>query len=827
MCLTNCRVVAALVLTALNIVVVAAAESTSSDWALLGNSSEMQYHSELDQINSKTVAKLGLAWSVDLPTQDGLMGNPLIKNGRIFQSGSQSKVFAHDLRTGELLWTYEPLKSARTGSFNESFGMRINRGVALHDDMAIVATADCRIVAIDQKTGGKRWEAEACDVAQGYVITGAPRVGAGKVFIGNSCMDSGTNRGHVNAFDARTGKHLWRFYTVPGDPDQPPENELYRRAMATWGEGWYERTKGCGSVWDAMVYDEQTNQLVIGTGGSSPLDPTMRGTGAGDELFTNAVVALDAETGEYRWHFSQVPGDGWNYEAAVGLMLATLPIRGRDRRVVISVPKNGFVYLFDAATGEFLSGKNYVPVNWAKGLDEVGRPIYDPTARYWEKPDVVTRMMPNFLGAHGWEALAFDPQRTLLYIPVINMAAAVSPSDSPYGANLDIYHRVHGRIGVPDPADPDWQKFGEVVAWDPITQSEVWRQRSGLPLNGGLLHTKGGLVFQGSAEGYLTAYDAASGDVRWRAPAGGAIRAAPSTVMIDGRQFIIVPAGVPTTSTRGNSSPAFSSAPRARSQPRLLAFALDGEAETPAWAEPIRIPQPLVARMDSQLARDGARVYESHACFVCHGTNLVNAGGTVPDLRVKVPQTLEYLQAVHDGALKSAGMPAFEVDDQSAKSLLAYMVNEAWDAYEGTNELPEAMSKVRPFLIELAGLTRDDMDLRPGPREVKKVGNPRRILSGHDSRGWYKVVYTGDIVSYVVELEPEKFEVLDIGFDEFIHVLDGTLILTDKEGHAQQFEAGEFLVLPKGFSGTWETLGNYRELVVIEAKSAAEEAAKP
>ncbi|MYE84282.1 MAG: PQQ-binding-like beta-propeller repeat protein [Gammaproteobacteria bacterium] len=647
----------------------------STDWPLLGNSPEMQHHSDLDQINTETVARLGLVWSVDLPTLDGLVGNPLIKDGRIFQSGSQSKVFAHDLRTGELLWTHEPLKSARSGSIDEALGMRINRGVALYDDLAIVATADCRLVAVDQATGVQRWEAEACDAAQGYSITGAPRVGAGKAFIGNACQDSGSNRGHVNAFDAGTGEHLWRFYTVPGDPDQPPENELYLRAMATWGEGWYERTKGCGSVWDAMVYDAQTNQLIIGTGGPAPLNPTMRGKGAGDELFTNALVALDADTGDYRWHFSQVPGDGWNWEPAVGLMLATLPVFGEDRRVVVSVPKNGFVYLFDAASGEFLSAKNYVPVTWAKGLDEFGRPIFDPSARYWEQGDGVTRLVPTGgLGAHGWEALALNPRRHLLYIPVMNIPTAMSRNDGGAGFSFDFYYG--------DPSDPSWRRFGEVVAWDLITQSEVWRRSSGLPVNGGLLHTSGGLVFQGSAEGYLTAYDAASGEPRWGAPAGGAIRAAPSTVMVEGRQFVIVPAGRPTGSMTSTGLGHYSSTPRARSQPRLLAFALDGEAEPPAWAEPTRIPKPTVARMDPELAGDGALVYESYGCMICHGKYAAGLGGTAPDLRVKLPASLEYLQAVLDGALKSTGMPAYGVDERTAEALLAYQVNAAWDAYE-------------------------------------------------------------------------------------------------------------------------------------------------
>lgn len=693
MCMTYCtRVLTALVLAAMSTITASANESATTDWALLGNSSEIQHHSELDQVNTQTVAKLGLVWSVDLPTQDGLMGNPLIKDGRIFQSGSQSQVFAHDLRSGELLWTYEPLKSARTGSSLEAIGMRTNRGVALYHDLAIVATADCRLVAIDQKTGAKRWETQACDVTQGHFIAGAPRIGADKVFIGNSCGDTGASRGHVDAFDAKSGKHIWRFYTVPGDPDQPPENELYRRAMATWGEGWYEHTKGCGSVWDAMVYDEQTDQLIIGTGGPAPFNPTLRGKGAGDELFTNAVVALDAKSGDYRWHFSQVPGDGWNLEPTVGLMVATLPIRGEDRRVVISVPKNGFVYLFDAASGEFLSGKNYLPVNWAKGLDEFGRPILDPAARYWEKPGGVARVSPNPWGAHGWEALAFDPRRRLLYIPVKNIPTRFSSADGIAGfPDIDFFYG--------DQTDPAWEKFGEVVAWDPITQSEVWRQRQRLPMNGGLLHTKGGLVFQGSAEGYLTAYDAASGDVRWSAPAGGVIRAAPSTVMVDGRQFIIVPAGRPTTSFSASMLSDYSSAPRARSQPRLLAFALfalDGQTATPAWAERARVPKPAVARSDPALARQGAEVFEVYGCSACHGRNAESLGGTVPDLRLKLPATLEYLQAVLGGAFKSRGMPVFEVDDQTARSMLAYLVNAAWDAHASTNELSTTEAAKEP-----------------------------------------------------------------------------------------------------------------------------------
>jgi PQQ-dependent dehydrogenase (methanol/ethanol family) len=589
-----------------------AGDAESTDWVLLGNSPDIQHHSGLSQINTETVSDLGIAWAIDLPTRDGLVGNPLIKNGRIFQGGSQSQVFANDLKTGKLLWTYEPLADRPPDSFLETWLRSINRGVALYEDLVIIGTSDCRLVAIDQATGVKRWEVETCDGKQNYMITGAPRIGGDKVFIGNSCADMGLNRGHVDAVDARTGKHLWRFYTVPGDPSKPQDSELYEMAAKTWGDGWYEKTKGCGSVWDAMVYDSELDQLIIGTGAPSPSDPTKRGKNAGDELFTNAVVALDAETGAYRWHFTQVPGDAWNYEPAVGLMTATLPIDDKDRRVVLSVPKNGFVYLLDAKTGEFISGRNYVPVNWAKGLDdETGRPIFDPAARYWDaavgEPRIV---VPSSAGAHDWTALAFDPQNNVLFVPAITMPEQFVRSVSGEYSH-DYSPGSQGR--------QEWQAFGEIVAWDPVTQSEVWRQRHALPLNGGALHTAGGLVFQGTAEGYLKAYDAASGEQLGSFAAGGAIRAAPSTVVADGIQYIIVPAGAPSSSTASSGLTDFSSTKESRSRPRLLAFVLGGDQPTPAWAAPLAFRKPPVDPYPDEVAAMGEVIYEGAGCVACHG----------------------------------------------------------------------------------------------------------------------------------------------------------------------------------------------------------------
>ena len=662
-----------------------ASDARSTNWELLGNSPDMQHHSGLSQINTETVSDLGLAWAIDLPTRDGLVGNPLIRNGRIFQGGSQSQVFANDLQTGKLLWTYEPLADRPPGSFLETWLRSINRGVALVDDVVIIGTSDCRLVAIDQATGAKRWEIETCDGSQAYMITGAPRVGGDKIFIGNSCADMGLNRGHVDAVDARTGKHLWRFYTVPGDPSKSQDSALYEMAAKTWGEGWYETTRGCGSVWEAMVYDPELDQLIIGTGAPAPSDPTKRGKGAGDELFTNAVVALDAQTGAYRWHFSQVPGDGWNYEPAVGLMTATLPIDGEDRRVVLSVPKNGFVYLLDAKTGEFISGRNYVPVNWAKGLDgETGRPIFDSAARYWEAADgESTIVVPSSAGAHDWTALAFDPQKNVLFIPAITM-----PERYERTASGDYtYDYSHG-----SQSGPESQAFAELVAWDPVTQNEVWRQRNALPLNGGALHTAGGLVFQGTAEGYLNAYDATSGELLESFAAGGAIRAAPSTVMADGLQYIIVPAGAPSSSTASSGLTDYSSTKESRSRPRLLAFVLGGDASTPPWAAPLTFRKPSVDPYPPEVAAMGEAIYSLAGCVACHGYGGQSVGGAAADLRMRLPPTIDYLKAVLGGAF-APRMPEVELDDASTEALYAYLVNTAWSAYEDANTHTRAVGQ--------------------------------------------------------------------------------------------------------------------------------------
>ena len=665
----------------------AASAPRSTDWELLGNSPDMQHHSDLTAINTGNVANLGLAWAVDLPTQTGLVGNPLIKDGIVFQSGPGGAIFANDVRTGQQLWTYLAEPKIEGASLAALISHQTSRGLALYGANVIVATGDCRLIAVNQKTGKRAWEVQSCNPKEMYGITGAPRVGGGMVFIGNSCMDTGMSRGFVEAFDAVTGQRKWRFYTSPGDPAKPQEDAVQEMAAKTWGSDWWGKAHGCASVWDALTYDEKLDQLIIGTGGPAPWPVNQRAADAGDELFTNSIVALDAKTGAYKWHFKQVPHDGWNYEASMGIMIADLPIDGKDRHVVLSVPKNGFTYVLDAATGKFISGKNYVDVNWTKGLDANGRPIPEPATMYWQNADQKAIMMPSTMGSHGWEALAFDPSTRLLYIPSMTIPTEIGMAKKGHnGIYMDFY--------AGDAPGAPVKPYSEIVAWDPVTQTGKWRTRGVMPVNGGLLHTAGGLVFEGTADGKFEAYDAANGKLLWSARVGGAIRAAPSTVMLNGEQYIIVPTGNGAASSTASYVSRYTSTPEARTPPRLLAFKLGGKAKYPAFAKFEPTPLPPQPRPSADLAHDGYKVFKANACSACHGAGGAAVGVRPPNLNKMPPPDLATLRmVVKDGALAPNGMPGFkDLSDTELEALYAYIISEAWNAYDLDRGKPVASS---------------------------------------------------------------------------------------------------------------------------------------
>lgn len=644
----------------------------NTDWLFLGNGPDMQHHADLGQINRTSVSKLGLAWAVDMPTTNGLVGNPLIKDGVIYQGGPFGQIYANDLKTGKQLWVFKAEMPVTGTSFSNYIAYHMNRGIALSGDDVIIA-ANCDLIAVDQKTGKQHWRSQSCDAKGDDVgITAAPRVGDGLVFTGNACMDAGDGRGFVDAFDIRTGERKWRFYTAPSDPSKPQDSPLYEMAAKTWGEDWYGKTKGCASVWEAITFDQKLHQVYIGTGGPSPWQPSNRGKNAGDELFTNSIVALDASTGAYKWHFKQVPHDAWNYEASNGIMVADLPEKGGPSRVVLNVPKNGFGYVLDAQTGKFLRGANIEPVQWAKGLDANGRPIINPAAEYWKNG--TNKGLVQY--SHGWEALAYDPAAHTVFIPatVMPMQVSYDPKAVVGGTELDYYYG--SRAGLP--------VYGEVVAWDPVANKVKWRApKAPLPMNGGLLHLAGGLVFQGMADGRLVAYDSRTGKEVWSHQTGGAIRSAPSSVMIDGVQYIVIATGNGAGAATGYVAN-YVATPEARTRPRLLAFRLGGDAPYPALATIRPVPEPRVARQDAQQAKIGEKLFAAYGCEVCHGIEAVAPGGRAPSFLYMPPANAAMFRTVvKGGALQATGMPQFaDMPDEDLNALFAYIINRAWEAHE-------------------------------------------------------------------------------------------------------------------------------------------------
>ncbi len=649
--------------------------ASAAEWRLIGGGSYGQHYSPLHQVNDSTVGALGLAWFAEMPVRDGLTGVPLVAGGLVYQSGPLGTVFAHDLRDGRLVWsTTIPIHFPTP--LVPSWGARLSRGLALWGDTVLKATGDCRLIALNRFDGAIRWEAKSCDPEAVKTITGAPRVGDGKVFIGNSNADAGIGRGYVDAFDIATGKQLWRFYTVPGDPAKGFESPAMEMASKTWGKD-YWKTTGGGSAWEAIAYDPVTRLVYIGTDGPAPFDPRQRGADAGDELFTNAIVAVDADTGKYVWHYSTTPGDGWNYGATMPLVIADLVVAGVSRHVVMSAPKNGFFYVLDARTGRLVNEpKPIIPINWADRVDmATGRPVMRKDAMYWLKGRTDAIVSPSPMGAHNWMPMSYSPETGLVYIPTTDYPSRMSENktNSVGGVEIDFYYALSH--GLPFK--------GSLLAWDPVAQSARWVRDIGLPYQGGTLSTAGNLVFQGTTEGQFAAYRADTGEPLWSFAAGSGILGAPSTVEVDGRQLLLVAAGSGTTSAAGFATRFSGKAP---GPPRLLAFELNGKAKLPPLPAPAGpLAQPPFPRPDSRLALRGKAVWDANGCELCHGYKVVGGLGSVPDLRRLTAERYALLpQVVRGGLFKAAGMPVFAdtIREEDLPGLQAYILDQSWNGYD-------------------------------------------------------------------------------------------------------------------------------------------------
>ena len=653
------------------------AADNNSEWLSYGRSYSEQRYSPLTAINADSVTDLGVAWSFELDTNRGQEATPLVIDGTVYFTSAWSKAFAVDARTGEEKWRFDPRVPGRY-AVNACCDV-VNRGMAAWGDKVFFGTIDGRLVALDRESGEPAWEAQTADPELRYTITGAPRVIDGRVIIGNGGAELGV-RGYISAYDAETGEMLWRFYTVPGNPEDGFENDAMEMAAETWAGEWWALGGG-GTVWDSMAYDPELNLLYIGVGNGSPWNYQIRSNGEGDNLFLSSIVALRPDTGEYVWHFQTTPGEAWDYTATQHIMLADIEIDGRMRQVLMQAPKNGFFYVIDRTTGEFISGNNYVDINWASGLDATtGRPILAEGARYADAPFVA---IPGPLGGHNWYPMSRDAATGYVFIPAQNTVSVYSNSGSmerqETGWNLGLGASSNPLLNPQELARSAARTPSSLIAWDPVSQSPVWRVDYPVYGNSGTLATGGSLVFQGSADGVFHAYDSATGEERWSYEVGDAILGGPVTYELDGEQYVLALAG------QGGAIPltmglASGNHPRYMNG-RLIAFKL-GATETLSMPEPLPpAPLELGSVVSAGNAVAGAARYGA-LCSVCHGPGGMSAG-SIPDLRysgVLLNQDA-FLGIVLDGLLESRGMVGFseDLDAQGAENIRAYLLQQAAD----------------------------------------------------------------------------------------------------------------------------------------------------
>ena len=664
-----------------------AADREPGNWMSHGRTYDEQRYSPLDRVNAGNVGQLGMAWTTKLDIDSGTEATPLVVDGVMYTTGAFSIVYAINAATGELLWKYDPKVPAE--NLGQGCCGPVNRGVAVWQGKVYVGSFDGRLIALDAGTGQPVWSVDTLiDRSKSYSITGAPRIVKGKVLIGNGGAEFGV-RGYVTAYDADTGKQVWRFYTVPGDPKLPPENAAMAKAMKTWdGDGWV-KWGGGGTVWDSMAYDPQLDLLYVGTGNGSPWNYQFRSNGKGDNLYVSSILALRPDTGEYVWHYQITPQDQWDFTATQHMILADIEMNGSVRKVIMQAPKNGFFYVLDRTNGKLLSAKNFVPVNWASGIDlQTGRPILTGAVDYSKEPKVV---QPSFLGGHNWHPMSYSPKTGYVYIPAQYTLAELKAAKVPqFLANKSV---VNFGLDVPDlPEDPKvlnqirdaWS--GELIAWDPVKQKAAWKQPYVSAGNGGTLATAGNLVFQGTADGRVVAYRADTGQPLWEHRANSGVMAGPVTYTVNGEQYVafsvgwggILPLLTGPLTNKG----------KVRAESRVIAFKLGatGELPPPKAAPVLPTTRQVLTATPEQLVQ--ARGMFNGLCAGCHGLNAIS-GGVVPDLRYLDDNKHAAFPAFVSGALINKGMPNFSdiLQREDMELLRQYLVKRTRDLQADLNAI--------------------------------------------------------------------------------------------------------------------------------------------
>jgi quinohemoprotein ethanol dehydrogenase len=625
---------------------------TGDEWHGVNGDSDETGYSRLNQITSANAGRLGLAWYLDLPGEASLEASPLEVDGVLYFTGAYGTVYAVAAASGKLVWKFEP-KIWENNPNKMNYGFGANRGAAYANGKIFFAALDARLFALDAKTGRVIWSAETTDPQGGQTVTGAPRVFNGKVIIGQAGADFGM-RGYVTAYDQETGTEVWRFYVVPGGPDANKGDPALEAAAKTWSGEFWKKTGGGGGPWDSLTFDADLNRIYVGTANASPYDAEARSPGGGDNLYTASIVALDADTGKYLWHYQINPRDTWDYDCTQQMTLATLTLDGKRRKVLMQAPKNGFFYVLDRETGRLISAEKLGKVTWADHIDlATGRPVENPDIRYEKGQSTI---YPFTSGLHSWMRMTYSPATGLVYVPTMQMATRFHKG-APDDSDINV-----GGLNVASVGAESGDGKGSLVAWDPVAHTARWRVSVDTLWNGGAVSTAGNVVFQGAADGWFSAYDARTGVRLWRQQVGMGIIASPMTYSVGGKQYVAILAGY------GGSAAILSDIMNVgwkyRGPRRLLTFALDGEAALPPSDPPtlkINAQDNPAEILDPKQIAVGKAM--SIACTACHGRNFIGAGGPAPDLRESsIPLSADaFWSVVHDGALIERGMPRYGI----------------------------------------------------------------------------------------------------------------------------------------------------------------------
>jgi quinohemoprotein ethanol dehydrogenase len=662
-----------------------AADKEPGTWMSAGRTYDEQRYSPLTGINQTNIKSLGLAWYGEVDTERGQESTPVVVDGVMYITTAWSKVYAYNAKTGQQLWKYDPKIDPTIGGI--ACCDVVNRGVAAWNGKVYLGALDGRLIALDGKTGAVDWSVQTTDLKLPYTITGVPRVYKNTVVIGNGGAEYSV-RGYVSAYDSETGKQKWRFYTVPfaNDPETKAQPELIKAAK-TWGGAEPSKYGGGATAWDAIVYDPKTNLVYFGTGNGLAWSQSIRDSSGGDNLFVSSIIAVNADTGKYVWHFQETPGDEWDYDNTNPLMVADLTIKGQKRHVLMQAPKQAFYYVWDAATGKLISAEKYAPANWATAIDQkTGRPIENPAVRYSATKAAIVQPAP--LGAHNWYPMSYSPRTGLVYIGVTESSRGFQSADP---ATFVVKNPRQSNLGTVSTskliddlyAQPGALGKGNITsyleAYDPVNQKIAWKAPNRTYGASGTMVTASDIVFSGNQDGEFQAFDAKSGAKLWSAKTQAKVVASASTYTIDGEQYVAVLVGA-----RGLPNDAVRTSLISANNSRILVYKLGANAQLPAKAvgpastTSKTLNPPLLTGNNEQVL-DGQTAYNKF-CSNCHGAN-VQADKTAPDLRYStvLNSLTTWDDIVVGGSRAGNGMISFRgtLADGDAENIFHYVISQA------------------------------------------------------------------------------------------------------------------------------------------------------